>query len=463
MSPNTNYTCVVTSCDRHDLLKTTMESFYAVCDQEPQKVIIIEDSDKPMPEFLKGDIWRSRNVQWITNGSRIGQLFSIDRAYREVTTDFIFHMEDDWLFQRQISPFIRESKDILNAHPEIIMVSLRGQVGWHPLVKVDKYPFLIAEPFWRGVWGGLAFNPGLRRTSDWKKLGSYGAHVSYGTHGLEHEGKLSKMLLDRGYRIADLGRPVVTHIGGNRSRAVEDLPPLPKILIAVPTCFSFQYERWEQKDEKTRFHANGPNEQTQAVRDTWAKDVLPFKNVTLKFFYGKPSDGFPRQPLADEVFLDVPDGYGGLPLKTVALCKYAVENGYKFIYKADTDTFVHIDRLLIEIMENHFDYAGYRHANVCSGGPGYLLSDTAAKIVATHGNEPGEIWAEDTHVSRVLARHGIEPLMLPNHRSGMSAHFFFPEGFDPSRLTGNEVSMHAVFPREMRQMYEYSKTGKWER
>src|SRR6185437_16635772 len=115
-------------------------------------------------------------------------------------------------------------------------------------------------------------------------------------------------------------------------------------------------------------------------------------------------------------------GYGSLPFKTVGVCKYAAENGYRWVFKCDDDTAVYAERLLVEIMENSADYAGYRHAEVASGGPGYILSDRACRIVYTQGNNPGEVWAEDVHVARTLARAGISPVMLPGHHSGMSAH-----------------------------------------
>lgn len=431
-----------------------------VVDQEPQELLIYEDSDTPRPEWLSGDLWRSRNVKWIQGGARMGQCFACAQLIREAKHDFVFWCEDDWLFQRQISPFMRESKDILAKHPEVVQVSLRGLSGWHPLVKLEKFPFLIAEPFWRGEWGGWSWNPGLRRRETLAKiLPTVLSHV--GVKGLRHEGELSKRLLDEGYRIADLGRPVVTHIGVNRSRAIEELPSLPRILIAIPTCFTFDYQtRWEHKGDAKYgrdMHVSGPNEQTQACRETWVKDFAPFKNVTTKFFYGKPEEGYPRQPLPDEVFLDCGDKYGDLPQKTVATMKWALEQQpeFEFIFKCDTDTAVYADRLLIEIMENRFDYAGYRHANVCSGGPGYLVSRHAAEIIAQHGEQNGDIWAEDVWVSRVLKQHGIEPLMLPNHRSGLSAHFFFPQGFDPTKLSDEIVTMHALFPETMRLWHEH--------
>lgn len=112
MAPNTNITMVVTSCNRHDLLRQTLESFYQVTDVEPQQVIIIEDSDTPRPEWLSGDIWRGRNIMWLSNECRMGQIYSIDRAYSHVKTDYIFHCEDDWDFQLR-DRWMRESKEIL--------------------------------------------------------------------------------------------------------------------------------------------------------------------------------------------------------------------------------------------------------------------------------------------------------------------------------------------------------------
>lgn len=458
----------VTSCGRHDLLRQTLESFYLIVDQEPQELIIYEDGPTPKPEFLNGDIWRSRNVKWIQGGARMGQCFACARLIQEAKHDYVFWCEDDWLFQKEIYPIMRESKAILDEHDDMIQVSLRGPSGWHPLIsghcrKHGIQHLQIAEPYWRGEWGGWSWNPGLRRRSTLVKILPQ-VMASVGVKGLKHEGELSKTLLDQGYRIADLGRAIVTHIGGNRSRSIEELPPLPRILIAIPTCFKFDYagngsnvKGWRNSDNAEYgkdMHVDGPNDQTQACRETWVKDFAPFKTVDVKFFYGKPSDGYPRQPLADEVFLECGDTYGHLPAKTVAVCRWATEHDYEFIYKCDTDTAVYAERLLIEIMENCFDYAGYRHSSVCSGGPGYLLSRSAADLVAKAGTDP-QIWAEDVWVSRVLARHNISPLMLLGHRSGMSAHFFFNEGFNPGKLTPETVSMHALFPKTMREWYAH--------
>ena len=461
---NTRISMLLTSCNRHDLLKQTLESFYAVVDIEPQEIIIYEDCAAPMPEFLKDFIWKQRGLRWIAGGERRGQAFACTRLIQEAQYEWTLWMEDDWLFQKQINPFIRESQDILKKHKEVIQVSLRGDTGWHPLVKQgDLY---IAEPYWRGVWGGWAWNPGIRRTDELKRIILPLITQQIGKDGLVHEENVSKELLDRGYRIADLNRPIITHTGGYRSKAIDKLPPLPKILIAVPTCFEFDYESHIAPGcEAEKFHQNGPNDQTQAVRETWGKDVKAYPSVDLKFFYGKPKGGYPRKPLADEIFLDCGDGYDSLIAKTVGLCKYAYEENYAVVYKADTDTLVNVGMLIVEILQNRFEYAGYLHGGVCSGGPGYLLSNRACGIISILGRGPRHSYAEDVHVSRVLGESGITPLMLPCHRPGFSDHFFFKEkGFDPEKLT-NVVTAHAVFPKEMREWYAWKSTageGRWQ-
>jgi hypothetical protein len=224
-----NITIIVTSCDRHDLLRDTMYSFIQVhCGgMRPDHCIVVEDGAAPVPQWLQIDFnsygASLGSIEWFNNGFRRGQVASIDRTYSLVTTDYIFHLEDDWHFNE--GDFMRESMEILEHYPEIIQVSLRGDTGWHRLIESPPYPFRIAMPYWGNDWGGLSWNPGLRRLSDYKRIGSYGCHAPYGTNGLAYEALLSRKYLDMGYRIADLGRPIVSHTGGARSRTSESLGP----------------------------------------------------------------------------------------------------------------------------------------------------------------------------------------------------------------------------------------------
>jgi hypothetical protein len=467
-----NITLVITSCNRHALLRQTLQSFLDCTDVTPEATIIVEDSTEPAPAWIRENPFRSMEIQWVANEQRMGQIYSIDRAYSLVKTDYIFHCEDDWNFQESSGAWMSRSKAILEKYPNIIQVSLRGNTGWHDLCDPDEIDpranFKLAMPYWRGCWGGIAFNPGLRRLSDYKKLGSYGRHVAYGTHGLKHEAQLSKMLLDQGYRIADLNQPIITHTGGTCSRAIEPLDRMPKILIAIPACHKYDYSKWESEksphfDKSKAYNGEAygtdihisfnKDDRIGALRDTWLKDLATFKeHVDYKFFYGTPHD---RPALDDEVYLGCPDDYAALPLKSVEIAKYAYHNGYDFVWKGDDDTGVYVDRLIHELMSYKFDYAGYVNGKICAGGVGYWMSRRAMKAVVD--NPKPDHWAEDVSIGRILNRADIYPESLIGHCPGFSDHWYFKDGFDPKRDMTGVVTFHAVQPQVMRDWYKHIK------
>ncbi|MFZ1973851.1 MAG: hypothetical protein WAU89_13455 [Candidatus Acidiferrales bacterium] len=463
-----NITAVFTSCARHDLLKETLDSFIRVnCGgAKPDATIIIEDGNTLMPEWLRENIhYYSANVgkvTWIQNEGRRGQIYSIDRAYAQVKTDYIFHAEDDWVFQRG-NGFMQQSKALLEKYPSIIQVSLRGNTGWHQLVDQPPYEGCkIAMPYWRGGWGGISFNPGLRRLSDYKRIGSYGRHVAYGSMGLGHEMDLSRKLLDMGYRIADLGDTYVTHSGGARSTMKDPAPQMAKILIGIPVCHKFSYGKWEGDHTNAcvakDYHFSADNDRVQAVRDTWLKDAKVFPNVTVRFFYGQPTpDGF--IPQDDEVILSCADDYASLPEKTIEICKYAQQNEYDLLFKCDDDTGVYVDRVLQESMCGIWDYAGYLNGRVCTGGTGYWLTKRAINVIADHAT-PNYHWAEDVSVSHFLFQHNIQGVHLEGHRTGRADHWFWKDGFDSSVPMGEITAFHAVRPSDMRAWYKSIQGGK---
>lgn len=150
----------------------------------------------------------------------------------------------------------------------------------------------------------------------------------------------------------------------------------------------------------------------QAIRDTWGRHL-----ETIFFMGGSTGDHS-----FDEVILNCPDDYLGLPFKTQAICKFVLDTSIDYLFFADTDTFIIPERLLKSGFEN-FDYVGRFGGNIfkkfyyeapdregrleihpecypwASGGLGYFLSRKAFSIIAQ--SEPTS-WAEDLGVGQII-------------------------------------------------------------
>lgn len=190
--PDQNITLVLTSAGRYDLLARTLESLYTVVPPRTfAEVIIAED-------------WE-----------REGQVKNIDRAYARVKTGYIFHAECDWEFYAP--NFLWESFNLLERHPEVLQVQLRGQndTNGHPVVNGPLYRYM--DPYWSAGWYGFSWNPGLRRKSDWERIGGYMRHWA-GSDNLTEQ-RISKIYRDLGMVAAmtNTCAGYVRHIGEGRS------------------------------------------------------------------------------------------------------------------------------------------------------------------------------------------------------------------------------------------------------
>lgn len=126
---------------------------------------------------------------------------------------------------------------------------------------------------------------------------------------------------------------------------------------------------------------NGSND---VCRQTWIKEWGHL--VDYRFFIGNSDTGCPsvswKCPLLqqDEIVLEVPDSYYFLPFKTQAMLGWALEKGYTHFFKCDTDTYVHIPRLLKSGFENHYYTGNFSiTGSYASGGAGYWVNAEAAK------------------------------------------------------------------------------------
>lgn len=178
-SEQSNVTVVITSCGRFDLLKRTLASLDKFNTYPIKKILITEDSGNEDVHNYIPPAWLP-HTQVFLNNPKLGQLASIDLAYANVDTKWVFHCEDDWEFYRE--GFIEDSILLLEDNPEALQVWLRSLA--HDLAIHSPYVFVNERQFCNGVsffrlksdkedWQGFSFNPGLRRLADYKQHAPY--------------------------------------------------------------------------------------------------------------------------------------------------------------------------------------------------------------------------------------------------------------------------------------------------
>jgi len=176
-------TLVITSCNRPDKLRQTLESFVLMNTYPIKKTFIIEDSGVIgcNDEIIKS--FSALQIEMIYNKSNKGQVPSIDKVYSYIRTKWIFHCEEDWTFLKPY--FIEKSMNVFheNQSEKIFTVWLRPHhdTSLHPIIKDNlnrgyykMHPnFSYEDQGKTYTWCGVTLNPGLRKTSDCLLLHPY--------------------------------------------------------------------------------------------------------------------------------------------------------------------------------------------------------------------------------------------------------------------------------------------------
>ncbi len=205
-----DYTIVVTSCGRFDLLRETLASLFAHLERPAKRVLVIEDSGDEAVRAALADL--GPQIEVIVNNPQLGQMKALDKVYALVDTPYVFHCEDDWEFFRD--GFLAESFALLKARPDISMVALRPRDELNPLVRdmpverLGALEYFTLDPSLHPEYFSYSFNPGLRRLDDIRALGPLAA--------IGHEPDVSYAFKQRGMRMANLQEPAVRHIGDGR-------------------------------------------------------------------------------------------------------------------------------------------------------------------------------------------------------------------------------------------------------
>lgn len=207
-------TMVVTSYNRLDLLKVTIDSFNKMNTYPLKEIIIIEDSG--LPSVHKELSRMYPNYTLILNKKNIGAYESIDLAYSHVTTPYVFHSEDDWQYLKP--GFIEPSLEILKSRSDIMQVWLQNAEKQPILPEIyetnDVKYHVVGND---GVWFGFTCHPCLRSMEGYRKVAPYTQWSSEEDYLSLRECKVGWAYRDAGYKAAALcDIPYTKHTGGWR-------------------------------------------------------------------------------------------------------------------------------------------------------------------------------------------------------------------------------------------------------
>lgn len=130
----------------------------------------------------------------------------------------------------------------------------------------------------------------------------------------------------------------------------------------------------------------------------------------------------------DGVTLGVPDDYLSLPLKTKALCQWALGHGYQHVLKIDDDGYLNVKNFRLVEQDyagipapandlgcGRFGISAFTKGTIkfhyASGGAYWLSRRAMETILAAHLDD----WAEDRWVGQVMGRAGILLKALPGY------------------------------------------------
>jgi glycosyltransferase involved in cell wall biosynthesis len=175
-------TVCITSFNRPKLLEQTISSLLENSDYDYKDIFVLDDSGQPdkVQEVCNrfGD-----KVTFRANKKTLGQVKTIDALYAMVTTPYILHCEDDYLFEGNPG-FVQESISLLEELDDVHQVWIRHFEDYQTSHGADYQSIAepnllqsqsgigykkIANPHY-GTWCGFSWNPGIRRLKDYKHM-----------------------------------------------------------------------------------------------------------------------------------------------------------------------------------------------------------------------------------------------------------------------------------------------------
>lgn len=217
-------TLIITSFDRFDLLQRTIKTFNKVNTYPIKEIIIIEDSgDVNMHRQIKKAY---PNYHLILNETNIGLIESIDKAYSEVTTQYVFHSEDDFEYFKP--GFIENCLAIMENNDKIFRVGIRGHThieSLDPVIYSDGgVPYKLAkfyswdvEAHGNQFWHGFGFQCGMIRKNSYDLVKPYAQYSTPDEFITIRECRIGLAYYALKLSAVSLTEDYAIHTGGKRS------------------------------------------------------------------------------------------------------------------------------------------------------------------------------------------------------------------------------------------------------
>ncbi len=219
MNQNDDITLCLTIGKRPEELRRTLNSLFQF--EQFEHVIAINDFGDAETSRVFREI--CPNGTLIELGHQVGHHKAVDYMYSKVTTPYIFHCEDDWLFVDALK--FDQAKTLLTSD-EISSVCFR-KVSDFTFAAEDKGK--IARDHYQGIeyirldklhkqWHGFTFNPHLAKIDLWHAADRYFAQF-------EKERHLSRWQRRAGKHAAFMTCGACQHIGNGISVSYSNAPP----------------------------------------------------------------------------------------------------------------------------------------------------------------------------------------------------------------------------------------------
>lgn len=217
--PDTVTVCI-TSCGRLDLLAETLRTFRAfntggrfILSEDSTDAAVIAEATRLYPNF-----------KVLSGPGRLGLMGSIDRLYSAVETPYIFHLEDDWVFDGPVN--WAAATGLLAANDKVANVCVRAFDEIKPKFRARASriesmgaEFQLMSPAAHPEFFGWSSNPGIIAKS------LYDAHKPFGR--MLHD-QMSGTIKKEGRTVAFLLPGVARHSGRGRNVADPMMPAKPK-------------------------------------------------------------------------------------------------------------------------------------------------------------------------------------------------------------------------------------------